>query len=106
VSDHPVPVPMTQPSACSCRHHQLIAPDTRQEALRLAYVWARLRPALELTASDPARWLAVFRCGRCGQYWAEDSIESGHAEQFFGYPIVTRDPYRWLGSATRLTLRR
>ncbi|UWP83143.1 hypothetical protein [Dactylosporangium fulvum] len=84
---------------CACGHDWFVAPPTQQAAVALAGHWTAIRPLLVSEAVDIDRWLAVFRCSRCGEFWAEDSIPSGHAELFFGYPIHTRDPRGWLARA-------
>jgi hypothetical protein len=89
-------------TACACGHHDWRAPETRDEALALAWHWNAIRELLEQVGRDGSRWLAVWRCRSCGLHWAEDSISSGHADLTFIYPIETDDPARWLAGAEPL----
>jgi 2'-5' RNA ligase len=76
---------------CLCAHGRFTAPLTRNAAAAMAAHWLEIRPMCTLVTTDPERWLRVWRCGRCGEHWAEESITSGHAEFYFGYPIATAD---------------
>jgi hypothetical protein len=62
-------------------------PETRDEALALAYHRNAIGGLLEEVERDGSRWIAVLRCRSCGRYWAEDSISSGHADLTFVYPV-------------------
>lgn len=90
---------LAEPLVCGCRHERLEAPRTRWEAARLAGNWTRILPLLDPVVSDPARWLAVYRCSRCERLWAQDTVSSGHADLTYGYPIATDDPAGWLAAA-------
>ncbi|MFF5229124.1 hypothetical protein [Dactylosporangium sp. NPDC000521] len=90
---------LAEPLVCGCRHERLAAPGAMWEAVRLAGNWTRIRPLLDPVASDPGRWLAVFRCSRCERLWAEDTVSSGHADLTYGYPIATTNPAAWLAAA-------
>lgn len=95
---------LVDPSACPCGHDRLDVPRNQPAGVALARHWDTVRPLLETVEQDPGRWLGVFRCTRCGRFWAEDSISSGHAVLFFGYPIETDDPTGWLARAEPLDL--
>lgn len=79
------------PGGCVCAHGRLAAPRTKNAAAAMAAHWLEIRPMCTLVTSDPDRWLHVWRCDRCGEHWAEESVTSGHAELYFGYPIATAD---------------
>jgi hypothetical protein len=97
---------LPDPSGCACGHHRLAAPLTFPQALALAAHWTRVESTLDLVATDGTRWLRVLRCPVCQGLWAEDSISSGHADLFYGYPIQTTDPAAWLRTNESLELRR
>jgi hypothetical protein len=90
---------LAEPLVCGCRHERLEAPGARWEAVRLAGNWTRILPLLDEVVSDPARWLAVYRCSLCERLWAQDTVSSGHADLTYGYPIATTDPAGWLAAA-------
>jgi hypothetical protein len=90
---------------CPCGHDAREVPTTQAEALALAYHQKAIKHLLVVVEQDPARWLGVFKCIRCGRYWAEDSMTSGHADMFFIYPIETDDPHAWLVQAQGVKLR-
>ncbi|GAB3855468.1 hypothetical protein ACFPIJ_59720 [Dactylosporangium cerinum] len=96
---------LAEPLVCGCRHERLEAPGARWEAARLAGNWTRILPLLDEVVSDPARWLAVYRCSRCERLWAQDTVSSGHADLTYGYPIATTDPAGWLAAAHSRRLR-
>jgi hypothetical protein len=87
---------------CPCGHDEHSRPTSVREALALVSHLNSISSLLEVEASDPARWLRVYRCRRCGQRWAEDSISSGHADLFYAYPIDASDPHAWLARASPL----
>lgn len=89
---------------CPCRHEDFRAPRTHREALALARHQRAVESLLAVVVRDPARHRSVLRCTRCGRYWAEDSMVSGHAELFYRYPITTADPHTWLASTRPLDL--
>jgi hypothetical protein len=91
---------------CRCGHHRHATPRTQRDALELAAHWPVTDPPLELVELNHATWVAVHRCPGCGQHWAEESMTSGHAELYFGYPIHTDDPHGWLARANSLKLSR
>ena len=74
---------------CVCGHGRFTAPRTKNAAAAMAAHWLEIRPMCTLVTTDPGRWLRVWRCDRCGEHWAEESVASGHAELYFGYPIAT-----------------
>ncbi len=96
---------LPEPLICGCRHERLAEPRAGWEALRLAGHWNRILPLLDPVVSDPARWLAVYRCSRCERLWAQGTVSSGHADLTYGYPIVTADPAGWLAAARPGNLR-
>jgi hypothetical protein len=96
---------LPEPVVCGCRHERLDAPHARWEAVRLAGNWTRILPLLDEVVSDPARWLAVYRCSQCDRLWAQDTVSSGHADLTYGYPIATADPAGWLAAARTRNLR-
>jgi hypothetical protein len=96
---------LPDPSACPCGHDRLAVPGTVRRALALAEHWSTAQPLLEVVERDPGRWLGLVRCTRCGRFWAEDCISSGHAELFFGYPIKVDEPADWFARAVPLDLR-
>ncbi len=81
-------------STCACRHATTRVPESRPQALELVSHQTALGDQLELVAADSAKWMAVHRCRRCGAYWGEDSMSSGHADLGFIFPIETDDPHR------------
>ena len=91
-------------ATCSCRHATTRVPESRPQALELAHHQTALGDQLELLAADGAKWMSVHRCRRCGAYWGEDSMSSGHAELGFIFPIETGDPHAWLAGAESLRL--
>ena len=96
---------MTEPFAdCPCGHGAHRVPRTQREALTLAHHQSAVEHLLRVVERDPQRWLGVFRCDRCGRFWAEDSMSSGHADMFYIYPIETVDPHSWLADAESLHL--
>ena len=38
----------------------------------------------ELLKADGSKWMSVHRCKLCGRYWAEDTLDSGHASIALG----------------------
>jgi len=97
---------LPDPSGCACGHHRLAAPATVPQALVLAAHWTRIESTLDLVIADDGRWLRVLRCPACQGRWAEDSISSGQADLFYGYPLPTEDPVAWLRANGSLELRR
>jgi hypothetical protein len=89
-------------TSCPCGHARWRAPETRDQALELAYHHNAIRHLLEEVARDSSRWLAVMRCRSCGRHWVEDYMSSGHADLAFIYPVDTGDPQRWLAEHTPL----
>lgn len=79
------------PVTCECRHERFRPPRAQWEAVRLAGTWSRVRPLLSPVSSEG--WgRAVHRCVRCGRYWREDVLSSGHADLSYGYPLDTWTP--------------
>ncbi|MFB9178390.1 hypothetical protein ACFFX1_09655 [Dactylosporangium sucinum] len=79
------------PVTCECRHERFRPPRERWEAFRLTGAWSRARPLLELV-EELAWGQAVHRCVRCGRYWREDVLSSGHADLSYGYPLDAWTP--------------
>jgi hypothetical protein len=92
------------PTSCACGHDRLDRPANRRAAFAVAGHWNTIGPLLVTVAEDADRWLRVLRCTRCDRFWAEDSISSGHATLFFGYPLDAGDPHAWLAGTEPLDL--
>ncbi len=84
---------------CRCGYDDHHVPTTRAEILEAAGLRNEIDALLEPVAVDSGKWMRVMRCTVCGRYWAEDSIDSGHATLTFAYPIDTDDPDGWLATA-------
>jgi len=61
---------------------------------------------LELVESDSSRWLSIYKCPCCSQYWAN---EYPFSEQHAGgppcpYQIETNNPVLWLEQNLGITL--
>jgi hypothetical protein len=95
---------LPDPSTCPCGHDRFATPQTIRHGLALARNWNTIQPLLAVIERDPLRWLGLFRCTRCSRFWAEDSMTSGHASLFFGYPITTDHPADWITRAEPLNL--
>jgi hypothetical protein len=87
--------------SCPCDHEHWRTLPTRENFLEYAR-WQRIGPYLELIKADGSKWMSVHRCTACGRYWAEDTMESGHASMAFYYAIETDDPIAWLDRAENL----
>ncbi|MDA0166401.1 hypothetical protein OM076_39420 [Solirubrobacter ginsenosidimutans] len=84
---------------CPCGHDEHRVPTTRDEIVAAMGLRNRLGDLLETVADDSSKWMSVMRCRECGRYWADDSLDSGHATLMFVYPIETGDPQAWLAQA-------
>lgn len=89
---------------CPCGHGVHRVPQTRWQAIDLARHQDKITHLLAVVESDREGWLRVLRCTRCGRFWAEDSMSSGHADLFYIYPIQTTEPRSWLADAQSLSL--
>jgi hypothetical protein len=83
----------------SCGHDEHRVPTTRDEIVEAMGTLRSIEDITETVAVDSSKWMSVLRCRQCGRYWAQDSLESGHATLMFAYPIDTDDPEGWLAHA-------
>jgi hypothetical protein len=87
---------------CMCGHERHAPPKSRAAAMSLGLHRNAIEPLLALVGRDESGWISLLRCRLCGEFWAEDTVASGHMEVSFVYPITTEDPDAWLATATSL----
>jgi hypothetical protein len=89
---------------CQCKLYSSI-PKTIEDVKQRCAIAQQILPTLSLLASEPSKWMAVYRCQVCGTTWVSEypfSERQGGGAPCL-YPIDTQVPEEWLQTASDLT---
>jgi hypothetical protein len=99
------PSESSQEMNCRCKSYSSI-PTTIEEIKERCASAGRILPTLILLASNPSKWMSVYRCRICGSTWVSEypfsELHGGGALCL--YPIETQAPEEWLQTASSLTV--